>query len=488
MKKSTAFLFAALFTAALQAATVDRVIVRQQWPWHDGVKIEYSLSGMTGPVDIGVTVYRDGTLVENIPAPAFSGDIYGVKSAVGTIMLDPALAFGPAASKIRDLRFELTAVPAAEKMNEVLYRIYDLNSGDCDEVTRGELLNGEYGSIETEYAKIGDGFVSPLDDVLIWTGVTNGILYKTDKLVMRKMSAKDVVWRAGDAAGAETHYNTQAQKYVKLTQDFYIGVFEITQYQWKKIYGSSAGCAYKDAEDHDIRPVETVARYNVNGNMNPAGTKGVITGETVNWPTNSYIHDVGAGTFMDQLRKKTGVEFDLPTATQWQFACAAGSETVLYSGKEQTEANAGEIGWYKGNCTETHAVGEKPANGYGLYDMLGNVCEYMHNVQSIYTNAVCGTGTQEDPYVDPLGEDTARHDNSGTRNRLLAGGAYGRSAAEIESSESKTKVYAEMDYWYDLRQASFINYHGWTEMCSYDGFRVVCPATADGQWGPHPVK
>ena len=53
-----AFAFAASSACAVQ---VDRVIVRQQWPWHEGILVEYSLSGVSGPVDIGVSVTKDMT-------------------------------------------------------------------------------------------------------------------------------------------------------------------------------------------------------------------------------------------------------------------------------------------------------------------------------------------------------------------------------------------------------------------------------------------
>ena len=50
------FLAFAFTAASACAAQVDRVIVRQQWPWHEGIQVEYVLSGMSGPVDIGVSV------------------------------------------------------------------------------------------------------------------------------------------------------------------------------------------------------------------------------------------------------------------------------------------------------------------------------------------------------------------------------------------------------------------------------------------------
>ena len=90
MKASTTF-FAALFAAAsLRAASIDQVIVRQQWPWSTAVKVEYKLSGVTSPVDISVKAYDgDEELDGSNLASAMTGDIYGIaKSGIGEFFID----------------------------------------------------------------------------------------------------------------------------------------------------------------------------------------------------------------------------------------------------------------------------------------------------------------------------------------------------------------------------------------------------------------
>lgn len=61
----------------------------------------------------------------------------------------------------------------------------------------------------------------------------------------------------------------------------------------------------------------------------------------------------------------------LPTEAEWEYAARAGRQEARYG-------EVGAIGWYKGNSDgKTHPVGTKTANGWGLFDMLGNVWEWV---------------------------------------------------------------------------------------------------------------
>ena len=93
MKTSKILCCTLLASTCSTAATIDDVIVRQQWPWSSEIKVEYIISGVTDPVNLTVEAF-DGNVPLNLPDSAVTGDIYGISaSGLGTITIDPEEAF-----------------------------------------------------------------------------------------------------------------------------------------------------------------------------------------------------------------------------------------------------------------------------------------------------------------------------------------------------------------------------------------------------------
>jgi formylglycine-generating enzyme required for sulfatase activity len=103
--------------------------------------------------------------------------------------------------------------------------------------------------------------------------------------------------------------------------------------------------------------------------------------------------------------------YRLPTEAEWEYAARAGTETRFWSG--DAEADLARVGWYSSNSAidgshQTHPVGGLPANPWGLFDVHGNVWEWVYDWYGAYDAA-----DQE----DPLGAE-------GGSNRVLRGGSF----------------------------------------------------------------
>ena len=478
MKKTSILVVAAMVAASLAAATVDSVSFTQDWPWSTDIKITYELSGVTAPVDVTVEAFDGETAIPIATHNALRGDICGVaNNGSHEIILDPARAFGKSRKAYSAFKVRVTASDSPASADEVLYKIFEIKTGSCTDVTRKDLVNGKYGDYETDYSKIAPNFTTSLDDVIIWTGVTNDIAYKTTHLVMRKINAANKVWQSGDPAG--TSVGNSAAKtlcHVKLTYDYYIAVFETTVAQHARM-NDAASTSVSTLPKGSVSLDVCYAHMNTGD----ASYLSQFGNERILFPTNSYLRDVGGNSSAVKLWNRTRNaghrnEFTLPTRAEWEFAAHGGCDGVLYSGETQTEANVNKLAWHSGNSGgERHEVGLKAPNAYGLYDMLGNVIERVCSVGNYSAAGVTGSGTEIDPYENPI---CNRNPIDGgvkvtsVMTSVMGGGSY-------DSSNGK---------WQDCRPEPTAGWYEWPKNNAPLGYRFVIPARADGQWADHPAQ
>ena len=160
-----------------------------------------------------------------------------------------------------------------------------------------------------------------------------------------------------------------------IIKDYYLGVTQVTQGQYEKVMGTNPS-RFQDVE---------------------------IIGSSTNYPVECVSWE-DAVEFCEKLsdlleEKKAGRVYRLPTEAEWEYACRAGSETA-YSFGESTES-LGDYAWFFDNSEDqTHPVGEKKPNAWGLYDMQGNVWEWCSDWYDEYPKGAVSdpTGPKEGSY------------------------------------------------------------------------------------------
>ena len=191
--------------------------------------------------------------------------------------------------------------------------------------------------------------------------VTND-MWKTDWLLMKRIHAANTIWRMGSAPSESGRTASSEQGHlVMLTQDYYMGVYMVTQKQWGHFGGANPSAP--GTKTGDILPVNRVIFSSMRGS-------------TYSWPADG--HAVTADSAFGCLRAHSGINsFDLPTEAEWEYSCRAGTNTRSYDGTETTNSLP-SLAWYVANSGGTgvmHPVGQKLPNAWGLYDMYGNTFE-----------------------------------------------------------------------------------------------------------------
>ncbi|MCQ2975313.1 MAG: formylglycine-generating enzyme family protein [Bacteroidales bacterium] len=177
---------------------------------------------------------------------------------------------------------------------------------------------------------------------------------------------------------------------VILTNDFYIGRFEVTQKLWKAVMGNDNNpSTFKGNNRHRCR-LPILKFVNDSSNYNDRKLKFMFVENLTNingdeLPVNNVSWN-DAQEFITKLNNLTGKKFRLPTEAEWEFSARGGNKSkgYRYSGGNSIT----KIAWYDYNSRyHPHPVGQKNPNELGIYDMSGNISEWCEDTWNFYSDS-----------------------------------------------------------------------------------------------------
>ena len=360
---------------AMPTITIDSVT--QRWPWNNKADITYTVSEGQN---------RDaGTFQKIVFTAKIDGKTYtidgvhdvGASADTGTHTVTWTL---PSGIKSSDCKMS-AKLYTAERPSGDTFMVVDLDTG----------ITSYEGAIGTTIGTLaGDS---------AWAATNYNVrAYKTDKMVFVKVFAG--TWTTGRTQDFPTDNTTKTWN---TDLDYYIAMFPVTQYQYEKLMGANpSGCKTAiEGNEAALRPVENVSWTTLRGSATPV---------------ESLVPDA-TGTFLQRLNALTlrggaGIAgFDLPTEVMFEIA-QRGGETRSYEwGADFSSTRC--ISYLNRVGASSMAVGYCLPNRIGLYDMTGNVWEWV-----LDDNSLANLANAPDPWTPAYSGETA--------NRRLRGGSNWR--------------------------------------------------------------
>lgn len=406
MKKLLIFsTVSAAIVLAEAAITITGVNARQRWPWNGLVDVDFTIAG-AGAGDV---------FAIDISAEYAGGD---KKIAAYTYTTEPIVGNGSnritwnmgkdyPEFRAEDLCVSVTATPLSD--NTSVYMVIDLSGGKD-----AAKYPVRYTTKAPEHVR--GAADEPCQTTELWMRriVAPSFAFPVNSYSVEVGDSKDAFWG-------------------RMTKDFYVGVFELTQEQYRLVMGDWPNSYFTNELYRASRPVSELTYRTFTGTQEDIqSVPAAITSES----------------FLGKLRERTGMPITLPSNIQLNFAARGGtgldSTAAFYRYKlNGVSLTSDEIARYNATTTDrncdisfgTAYVGSYLPNDYGLYDVVGNVEEYTAEryrsgsgyqgyYKQLFSSDSIGV-TKENPIVDPAGVTIeASASSDGYYHRLSRGGCW----------------------------------------------------------------
>jgi formylglycine-generating enzyme required for sulfatase activity len=248
------------------------------------------------------------------------------------------------------------------------------------------------------------------------------------------------------SSNAEKNRNKDEGPQRKVTvPSFWMGIYEVSRDEFDVFY--------KDATTSENSDVDAITR--------PSPQYVDLTwgmGKEGGYPVNS-LSQYGALMYCRWLYNKTGIFYRLPSEAEWEYACRAGTTTIYYFGNDETLLD--KYAWYEENSnSKFQKSGLKLPNAWGLYDMLGNVCEWTldHYEENRFTNQA-----DSNNYIF-IAANKARYP------KALKGGGFNDAAGELRCANR-----FKSDASWNRRDPQIPKSKWWLTDAAAVGFRIIRP-------------